>query len=162
MLYEVITEAKLSLVPLAFGTIKAAFYAMLFAVPIALAGAIYAGYFMSAGMRKFVKPTVEIMAALPTVILGFLAGLWLAPFIEQHLPGIALLLVLLPLSMLLTAYGWHRVPTRIRDSVPEGWQSLMLVPVVLLVGYACFTLSPLLESWWMGGNARGYLRNNFV
>jgi len=152
-------EAKLSLVPLAFGTIKAAFYAMLFAVPIALAGAIYAGYFMSAGMRKFVKPTVEIMAALPTVILGFLAGLWLAPFIEQHLPGIALLLVLLPLSMLLTAYGWHRVPTRIRDSVPEGWQSLMLVPVVLLVGYACFTLSPLLESWWMGGNARGYLTN---
>ncbi len=67
-------EAKLSLVPLAFGTIKAAAYAMLFAVPIALAGAIFAGYFMSPGMRKIVKPTVEIMAALPTVILGFLAG----------------------------------------------------------------------------------------
>ncbi len=152
-------EAKLSLVPLAFGTLKAAFYAMLFAVPIALAGAIYAGYFMSAGMRKFVKPTVEIMAALPTVILGFLAGLWLAPFIEQHLPGIALLLVMLPLSMLLTAFVWSKSPARIKAWLPDGWQALILVPVVVLVGYACFSLSPLIETWLLGGSSRAYLTN---
>lgn len=64
-------EAKLSLVPLVFGTLKASFYAMVFAVPLGVAGAIYTAYFMSAGLRKYVKPTVEIMAALPTVILGF-------------------------------------------------------------------------------------------
>ncbi len=80
-------EAKLSLVPLVFGTLKASFYAMVFAVPLGVAGAIYTAYFMSAGLRKYVKPTVEIMAALPTVILGFLAGLWLAPIIEGALPG---------------------------------------------------------------------------
>ena len=80
-------EAKLSLVPLVFGTLKASFYAMVFAVPLGVAGAIYTAYFMSAGLRKYVKPTVEIMAALPTVILGFLAGLWLAPIIEERCPA---------------------------------------------------------------------------
>ncbi|WP_409422732.1 ABC transporter permease subunit [Pseudaeromonas sp. ZJS20] len=153
-------EGKFSLVPLAFGTLKAAAYAMLFAVPIALAGAIFAGYFMSAGMRKVVKPTVEIMAALPTVILGFLAGLWLAPFIEQHLPGVALCLILLPLSMLVAAFAWHQLPRKIKERVPDGWQALILVPVVVLVGYLCFTFSPLLEDWFFGGNARGFITHD--
>ncbi len=153
-------EAKLSLVPLAFGTLKAAAYAMLFAVPIALAGAIFAGYFMSPGMRKIVKPTVEIMAALPTVILGFLAGLWLAPMIEQHLPGVFLLLLALPLSMLVAAFAWHYLPRRLKESVPEGWQALLLIPVLLLVSYLCLSISPLLEGWFFGGNARGFITND--
>ena len=84
--------------PLAFGTIKAAFYAMLFAVPLAIGGAIYTAYFMTDRLRSVVKPSVEIMEALPTVILGFLAGLWLAPFIETHLPAVFLLMIALPLS----------------------------------------------------------------
>ncbi len=153
-------EAKLSLVPLAFGTLKAAAYAMLFAVPIAVAGAIFAGYFMSPGMRKVVKPTVEIMAALPTVILGFLAGLWLAPMVEQHLPGVFLMLILLPLAMLVTAFAWHLLPRAFRDNVPDGWQALLLVPVLLLVGWACVAGSPLLEGWLFGGNARGFIIND--
>ena len=152
-------EAKLSLVPLAFGTIKAAFYAMLFAVPIAVAGAIFAGYFMSPGMRKVVKPTVEIMAALPTVILGFLAGLWLAPLIEQHLPGVFLLLIVLPLTMLFTAFAWHQLPRSLKESVPDGWQALILIPVLVLIGYLCMSFSPVLEGWFLGGNARGFITN---
>ena len=67
-------EPKLSLVPLVFGTLKAALYGLMFAVPVALAGAIYTAYFMSSRMRGIVKPTIELMEALPTVILGFLAG----------------------------------------------------------------------------------------
>ena len=64
-------EPKFSLTPLAFGTLKAAFYAMLFAIPMAICGAIYTAYFMSPQMRGVVKPTIEIMEALPTVILWF-------------------------------------------------------------------------------------------
>jgi len=146
-------------VPLAFGTLKAAFYAMLFAVPLALAGAIFAGYFMSPGMRKVVKPTVEIMAALPTVILGFLAGLWLAPMIEQHLPGVFLLLIALPLSMLVAAFGWYKLPRRIKEAVPDGWQALILIPILLLVGYLCLNFSAVLEGWFFGGNARTFITN---
>ncbi|WP_107850581.1 ABC transporter permease subunit [Oceanimonas marisflavi] len=152
-------EAKLSLVPISFGTIKAAFYALLFAVPIAIAGAVYTAYFMSPGLRKVVKPTVEIMEALPTVILGFLAGLWLAPLIETHLPGVVMVLVLMPAGILLTAFVWQYLPKHIRNAVPDGWQSLLLLPVVLLVGWACFAFSPVVENVFFGGDARGFLTN---
>src|SRR5574337_1054121 len=80
-------EAKFSLTPLIFGTIKGTFYALLFAIPLALLGALYTSQFMHPTLRGIVKPTVEIMAALPSVVLGFLAGLWLAPLVEKVVPG---------------------------------------------------------------------------
>src|SRR3972149_5601696 len=108
-------EPKFSLTPLAFGTLKAALYAMLFSFPLAILGAIYTAYFMNARMRAYVKPTIEMMDALPTVILGFLAGLWLAPFIEKNLPGVLMLMLLLPVTMLISAYLWPCLPTRMRQ-----------------------------------------------
>ncbi|MDK1311955.1 ABC transporter permease subunit [Pseudoalteromonas ardens] len=152
-------ESKFSLVPISFGTIKAAFYAMLFAVPIALSAAIYTAYFMSSELRRVVKPTVEIMEALPTVILGFLAGLWLAPLIESHLPAIVALLLLLPLAILGTALGWTKLPKAIRHLIPDGWHSILLIPVVLLVGWVSFAMSDVIEGWMFGGNVRQYLTN---
>ena len=152
-------ESKFSLVPISFGTLKAALYAMLFAVPIALSAAIYTAYFMSSELRKVVKPTVEIMEALPTVILGFLAGLWLAPLIEEHLPAIVGLLVLLPLGILATALGWTKLPSSIRHKIPEGSHSILLIPVVLLVGWFSFAMSETVELWMFDGNVRQYLTN---
>lgn len=152
-------EAKMSLVPISFGTIKAAFYAMLFAVPIAISAAIYTAYFMSARIRTYIKPTVEIMEALPTVILGFLAGLWLAPLVESQLPGIILLLITLPLSILATALAWNALPKNIKNAVPEGYQPLILIPVLLLVGYGSMSFSSTLELWLFAGDTRMYLTN---
>lgn len=103
-------EAKLSLSPLAFGTLKAAFYAMLLAAPLAVAAAIYTAYFMAPRMRTKVKPVIELMEALPTVILGFFAGLFLAPFLENHLPGIFSLLLLTPVGILLFGFLWTKLP----------------------------------------------------
>lgn len=152
-------EAKMSLVPISFGTIKAAFYAMLFAVPIAISGAIYTAYFMSPSIRSYVKPTVEIMEALPTVILGFLAGLWLAPLIESQLPGIILLLITLPLSILATAVLWNFLPPSFRQKIPEGIHPLILIPVLLVVGYSSISFSGTLEQWLFDGDTRKYLTN---
>ena len=152
-------ESKFSLVPISFGTIKAAMYAMLFAVPIALSAAIYTAYFMSSELRKVVKPTVEIMEALPTVILGFLAGLWLAPLIEEHLPAIVGLLVLLPIAILLTAFGWNKLPASIRHRIPEGSHSILLIPVVIFIGWLSFAMSNSIELWMFDGNVRQYLTN---
>ncbi|ASM52678.1 phosphate transport system permease protein [Pseudoalteromonas nigrifaciens] len=152
-------ESKFSLVPISFGTLKAAFYAMLFAVPIAISAAIYTAYFMSSELRKVVKPTVEIMEALPTVILGFLAGLWLAPLIEQHLPAIVGLLVLLPLGILATALGWTKLPASIRHKIPEGSHAIILIPVVLFIGWLSFAMSETVELWMFDGNVRQYLTN---
>jgi phosphate transport system permease protein len=153
-------EAKFSLAPLAYGTLKAAFYAMLFAVPLALAGAIYTAYFMSPGLRQVVKPTIEIMEALPTVILGFLAGLWLAPFVEQHLPGVMLFLTGLPLSVMAVAWGFARLPSHWQRVVPDGWRPLALIPVVVILAWFCIGTSSHLENILFDGNARTWLRDS--
>lgn len=145
-------EPKFSLTPLAFGTLKAAFYAMLFAIPLGLMGAIYTAYFMTPRLRQLVKPTVEIMAALPSVILGFLAGLWLAPFMEAHMPGVFLLLLLLPLAMLLFGYVWSHMPAWLRHRFGEGWFAVLLVPVIAVTAWLAFTLSGPIEIWLFGGN----------
>jgi len=153
-------EAKFSLVPISFGTIKAATYAMMFAVPIALTAAIYTAYFMTAGMRRKVKPTIEMMEALPTVILGFLAGLWLAPIIEIYLPAICLLLVFIPTSVFITAFSWHKLPREYKTLIPETWAPIILIPAILLAAYASFALSPVLELHLFGGDVRQYITND--
>ena len=145
-------EPKFSLTPLVYGTLKAAFYAMLFAVPLAIMGAVYTAYFMSAVMRDIVKPTIEIMAALPTVILGFLAGLWFAPFVEQNMPGLFLCFLLLPLSVIIAAYCWSRLPDNLRHKIPEGWEAVVLLPVIIATGIVSFALSQPLEIAFFGGN----------
>lgn len=147
-------ESKFSLVPLSIGTLKAAFYAMLFAMPLAIAGAIYTAYFMTPKLRGVVKPSIEIMEALPTVILGFLAGLWLAPFAEDHLPAIFSFLILMPLLMLVFAYFWSRLPGSFRSRVPDGWEAALLVPVILAFGTFCIFLSPWIEVWFFDGSMR--------
>ena len=153
-------EPKFSLTPLAFGTLKAAFYAMLFAIPMSICGAIYTAYFMSPKMRGFVKPTIEIMEALPTVILGFLAGLWFAPYVEKHMPGMFLLLFLLPLFILLAGYVWYRLPEHLRTAVPEGWEAAMLIPVIMVaIGLSMFLSQPI-EAALFGGNMPFWITEN--
>ncbi len=146
-------EPKLSLTPITFGTLKAAFYAMLVALPLAILGAIFTAQFMAPKMRQLVKPTIEIMEALPTVIIGFLAGLWLAPTLETHLPGIFALLLILPLGVLTFAWIWTRIiPENIRHKVPESWEAALLLPVVAFLGWFSFAISPLLEYLLFDGN----------
>ncbi|HSC84350.1 MAG TPA: ABC transporter permease subunit [Pseudomonas sp.] len=153
-------EPKMSLAPLTFGTLKAAFYAMLLAAPLAICAAIYTAYFMAPGMRRKVKPVIELMEALPTVILGFFAGLFLAPYVEGHLPGIFSLLLLTPLGVLLAAYAWSRLPERIRLLVPEGWEAALLIPVILLVGAGSLGMSGHMENWFFGGDMRLWISND--
>ncbi len=153
-------EPKFSLAPLAFGTLKAAFYAMILATPLAVCGAMYTAFFMGSGLRRKVKPAIELMEALPTVILGFLAGLWLAPYIERALPGIFALLLLTPVGILAFGYFWHNAPARLRFLVPEGWDAALLIPVVLVVGWVSLSLSTPLEAVFFGGDMRSWLSND--
>ncbi len=150
-------EPKFSLTPLTFGTFKAAFYAMLVAMPLAICGAIFTAYFMAPKMRGVVKPSIEIMEALPTVILGFLAGLWLAPFVETHLPGVFATVVALPLGILVASFVWWQVPDRIKVGISDGWQAALLIPVVLFCGWLALTLSPWMERVLFDGNMRLWL-----
>ncbi len=153
-------EPKLSLAPLTYGTLKAAFYAMLLAAPLAIAAAIYTAYFMAPRMRRKVKPVIELMEAMPTVILGFFAGLFLAPYVEGHLPGIFSLLLLTPIGILLAGWLWSRLPESIRLRVPEGWEALTLIPVVVLVGALALGMSPHMENWFFAGDMRLWISND--
>lgn len=155
-------EPKFSLTPLTFGTIKAAFYAMMVAIPLAIMGAIFTAYFMSPKMRTLVKPTIEIMEALPTVILGFLAGLWLAPVVEAKLPGILTLLIVMPFGIIFTAWAWTRVPQALKRKIPDGWEAAILIPVVILIGIAAIMISTPLEHLLFDGNMPKWLSDNGI
>jgi len=152
-------EPKLSLMPLTFGTLKAAFYAMLLAAPLAICGAIFTAHFMAPPMRRKVKPLIELMEALPTVILGFLAGLWLAPLVESNLPGVLSLLVIMPMVILLTSLLWTMAPQNIRLLIPEGWEAAILIPVIVVAGWSTMEMSEPLELLLFDGNMRSWLAN---
>lgn len=154
-------EPKYSFTPLVFGTMKAAFYAMLMAMPIALMGAIYTAYFMTPKMRQYVKPSIELMGALPTVILGFLAGLWLAPLIEEHLAALFALFMIIPLGVMLFAYAWQYLPKNLLESIPEGWEAALLIPVILLSAWFAFSVSVPLESLLFQGSLREWFKNEW-
>ena len=130
---------------------------MLLAAPLAICGAIYTAYFMAPVMRRKVKPVIELMEALPTVILGFLAGLWLAPLIENNLAGIFALMLFVPVGILSFALFWDSLPSRIRLRVPEGWQAALLIPVVLFSGWLAMNMNSSLEQWFFNGDMRVWL-----
>lgn len=145
-------EPKFSLAPLAFGTLKAALYALLFSIPLAVLGAAYTAYFMAPALRAIVKPAIEIMEALPTVILGFLAGIWFAPLVEQHLAGIVGMAVLIPLVVLVAAMAWQAVPITLRAQVPVGWEAVLLAPVLVAGAALSLWLGTHVEATFFGGD----------
>lgn len=150
-------EPKLSLVPIAFGTLKAAFYAMLFAVPIAVFAAIYTAYFMKPAMRRIVKPTIELMEALPTVIIGFLAGLWFAPIVENNLAAVVALLIGLPIATLIIGVVWSWMPKRYLGYDISGWQALILVPLMMVIMALTLSFSHVIEQALFAGDVLLFL-----
>ena len=145
-------ESKFSLVPLIVGTLKGAFYGLFFAIPIAVFAALYTSQFMSPTLRRYVKPTVEIMAALPSVVIGFLAGLWLAPKLEETMVGTLLALPIVPLVVLAGAAAWTLLPRSVRARVPDGWELFLAVPLVAIGGWLAHVLGPVVESAFLAGD----------
>ena len=103
-------EPKLSLIPLIVGTLKATFYSMLFGVPLALLAAIYTSEFLTPRAKARIKPTVEMMASLPSVVLGFIAGLVLAPLMETHVAAALAGIFTVPLVFLVGGHLWQMLP----------------------------------------------------
>jgi phosphate transport system permease protein len=103
-------EPKLGMTKVVFGTLKATLYSLLIGVPLALLAAIYTSEFLHKRARARIKPTIELMASLPSVVLGFIAALVLAPIIERVLPTILVGIATVPLSLLAAAFGWQCLP----------------------------------------------------
>jgi phosphate transport system permease protein len=151
-------EPKLSLAPLIYGTLKGTFYAMLLAVPLALFGAIYTSQFARPRLRALVKPAVEVMAAIPTVVIGFLAALWLAPLIEASLGALFLSLILVPAALMLSILLWQAArKLEPLKRVERGFEFLAIAPVIIIAVAIASVLGPGLENLLFGGDLKQWL-----
>lgn len=151
-------EPKLSLVPLVYGTLKGTFYALLFAAPLALLAALYVSQFMHPNLRAVVKPVVEVMAAMPSVVLGFVAGLWLAPKVERGLPGLVLFAPLGAAFVLAGAAAWKRAPASLRARLKPGRELGLIGALVGAAFVLAFPIGAWLEGCLAGGDYRAWLR----
>jgi phosphate transport system permease protein len=145
-------EPKLSLTPLLAGTLKGTIYSLFLAIPLGVFGAMYTSQFMHPTYKRYLKPMVEIMASLPSVVLGFLAGLWLAPRIERAVPALALMLVVLPLLVLAAGALWQLLPRGLRGRLLVGSEALFFVVVLGLGICLCLRLSQPFEALAFGGD----------
>ena len=139
-------EAKYSMMPLIYGTAKGTFFALLFALPIALTAAIYVSQFLRPEYRNVVKPVMEIMASLPSVVLGFLAGLWLAPLVDPRLISIFCAVGILAPAALFAGFLWSALPQPVRRQVKPGMEFVWLLPFLALCAYFAWQAGPAVEA----------------
>jgi phosphate transport system permease protein len=152
-------EPKFSLVPLIFGTIKGTIYALFFAIPLAIMGALYTSQFMHPTIKARVKPTVETMAALPSVVIGFLAGLWLASRVEREVVPILLMLVLLPAFGTAGILLWDRLPRAFAEKLKPGMEIVLIVPLLVLGGWVSIQIGPWIEGLAFQGDFKLWLKS---
>jgi phosphate transport system permease protein len=150
-------ESKLSLTPLMIGTLKGTIYSLFLAIPLGVLAAMYTSQFMHPAYKRYVKPTVEIMAALPSVVLGFLAGLWLAPRIERLMPALMLMLLLVPLAVLAAGMAWRALPLAIRNRFRMGSETAIYLVAVSAAMVLAMKLGPGWEAFAFGGSFEGWL-----
>ncbi|MDZ4817417.1 MAG: ABC transporter permease subunit, partial [Planctomycetota bacterium] len=150
-------EPKYGFMPLVFGTIKATVYSMMFGAPLALLAAIYSSEFLNPRIKSRVKPIIELMASLPSVVLGFIAGLVIAPMIEDVVPSVIAAFGTIPLCFVLGAYLWQLLPPSIGIRY-SNWKFAAMLFVALPAGILMASLiGPGFESTLFSGDFKAWL-----
>ncbi|MEX0714037.1 MAG: ABC transporter permease subunit [Pirellulales bacterium] len=149
-------EPKLGLWPLVFGTLKATFYSLLLGVPLALLAAIYTSEFLPPKARSRIKPTIELMASLPSVVLGFIAALLLAPLVEGLVPSVLTSIVTVVLALLSGGYLWQLLPSAGRVQLAP-WRFVFMCLALPPGAAAGFWLGPLVERLLFAGDIKIWL-----
>lgn len=149
-------EPKLSLVPLIFGTVKGALYSLVFAVPIALLAAIYTSEFMHFRVRAVVKPVMELMASLPSVVIGFVVALVLSPIVENWIGAVVIAFAVVPLTLIGSAFLWQLLPQPLAlrlDGLPKLGAFFAALAIAI---WFTMSLGPVLERLLFGGDFRAW------
>lgn len=153
-------EQKFSLIPLIFGTVKAALYSMLFAIPIAILGAIYTSEFVEPSIKNVVKPAMEMMASLPSVVLGFVAALVLAPIVENWISAVLFAFLLIPVALMIGAFLWQLLP----NDLMIRWQGFPKMILMFLVIFMSILLTMWLgsgiETFFFAGDFKAWLNKD--
>jgi phosphate transport system permease protein len=127
---QVGAEGSFGVIPLVVGTLLISTIAMTIATPLGLASAVYLAEYASPRVRGLVKPVLEILAGIPTVVYGFFAALMIAPFIRMTgssvglevasesalAAGIAMGIMIVPLISSLSDDVINSVPQALRDA----------------------------------------------
>ena len=153
-------EPKFGMMPLIFGTLKGTIYAMILAIPLAVMGAVYTAMFMHPHLRAVVKPSIEIMAALPSVVLGFLAGLWFAPLLEEIFPAVVAGTLILPVVIGLVCVLWQILPRSISKLDTYGMDVVIIMVAVVATVGICLASNAWIEAVVFGGNYKQWLTNH--
>jgi phosphate transport system permease protein len=150
-------EPKYSLWPLLFGTLKATAYAMLVSVPLALLAAVYVSQLAPQRLQALIKPSVELMAAVPSVIIGFLGALWLAPRLEAAFIETVMAFASLPVAVVFALLLWRRLPSALRQRIPSGGELVLLALVAAAVIAAAVAVAGPVEARFFRGDLIRYL-----
>lgn len=145
------TEPKISLMPLIFGSFKGTIYAMVFSTPIAVFAALYTALFMNRRLRAVIKPVMELMATIPSVVLGLLAGLWLAPRLQQAMPIALFSLFFLAGAVLLVGASRRIMPAPMKHSLRAGTEVVFLIPVLVISLMIVLGANGWIDSLFPGG-----------
>jgi phosphate transport system permease protein len=119
-------DAKFGVVPLVVGTVMIAFWSSLVAFPLGVGVAIYLSEYAPARATAFLKPILEILAAIPTVVLGYFALTFVTPFLREQLgvqveifnalaASLVLGVMLIPTVATLSEDAMAAVPRDLRD-----------------------------------------------
>ncbi len=120
------TEKHFGILPLLSGTLLTSFIAIAFAVPVGLSISIYISEYAPKSFRKTIKPALELLAAVPTVVYGFFALTVVTPFLQSFIPGlsgfnslsagIVMGIMIIPFISSLSEDALHAVPNSLREA----------------------------------------------
>ncbi len=119
------TDKHYGILPLLSGTLLTTAIAICVAVPLGLASAVYLSEYASANVRNIIKPIMEILAAIPTVVYGYFALLFVTPILKILIPsisgfnalsaGLVMGVMIIPLVSSLSEDAMHAVPMGLKE-----------------------------------------------
>lgn len=144
-------ESSFGMIPIFLGTLLITFIAMIFAVPLGLFGAIYLSQYAKSKVRDILKPLLEILAGIPTVVYGYFAAVVIAPFLKNFFAGfgvniasesalgagLVMGIMIIPFILSLSEDAISAVPTSLKDGALAlgSTKSEMIRKVVLVSAY---------------------------
>lgn len=134
------SEKSFGLLPMIVGSIMVTLGAMIIGVPLGLASAIFLTEFSHRRLSRFLKPVIELLAGIPSVVYGFIGLMFLVPFIRERFggPGLSVLaasiilgIMILPTVISISIDAIRAVPDSYREgSIALGatrWQTVRMV-----------------------------------
>ncbi len=156
---------KFGILPLLNATLITTFFAMLIALPLGLGAAIYLSEYASTRVRKTIKPTLEVLAGVPTVVYGYFALTVMTPFLRfifgsnnvqiynMLSAGLVMGIMILPLVCSISEDALHAVPHSLREAALV-WEQPVLKPLSKLWCRLHYQESLQLYYWYLTCNRR--------